>query len=334
MLSPHAKARRILLAITVSAGLFSPSGARAQNPPPAVWTAPEVSALPDDANGRLVRRGRDLITATYAHIGPEVGDPAKRYAGNNLACSNCHLQAGTKKFGLPIFGLFELFPQYSARVGAEISIENRVNSCMLRSMNGRALPEDGAEMRAIVAYIKFLSTGVPPGKILPGFGAGAIPELKGAADPVRGKVLYVERCQSCHNTDGSGIRRSLPTTDLGYMMPPLWGPDSFNNGAGMARLITAANFLHSNMPHGADYLNPRLTGEQSWDLAAFIISQPRPAMSGLDKDFPDRANKPIDVPYGPYADGFTAQQHTYGPFGPIRKALARMKAKAVSAPRR
>ncbi len=305
--------------------------ARAQNAPPLIWTAPEVGALPDDDNGRLVRRGRDLVTATYAHIGPEVSDPAKRYAGNNLACSNCHLQAGTKKFGLPIFGLFELFPQYSARLGAEITIEDRVNSCMLRSMNGRALPNDSAEMQAFVAYIRFLSTGVPAGKILPGLGVGSISELKGAADPVRGNALYVEKCQSCHNTDGSGIRRSLPTTDLGYMMPPLWGPDSFNNGAGMARLITAANFLHSNMPHGADYLNPRLTGEQAWDLAAYMISQPRPVKSGLDKDFPDLSKKPVDAPYGPYADGFSERQHTYGPFGPIRKALAKLKAKQPTA---
>ena len=78
-----------------------------------VWTVPEIGALPDDAHGRLVRRGRDLITATYAHIGPEVPDPAKRFAGNNLACGNCHLQAGTKKFGIALFGLFGDFPHYS-----------------------------------------------------------------------------------------------------------------------------------------------------------------------------------------------------------------------------
>jgi cytochrome c len=55
-----------------------------------IWTVPEVGALPYDANGLLVRRGRDLITATYAYIGPNVPDVAQRYAGNNLACSNCH----------------------------------------------------------------------------------------------------------------------------------------------------------------------------------------------------------------------------------------------------
>jgi thiosulfate dehydrogenase len=329
MPSPHAKLRSASLSVlaVMVAGVFGTGVSRAQTAPPLIWTAPEVGALPDDTQGRLVRRGRDLITATYAHIGPEVADPAKRYAGNNLACSNCHLQAGTKKFGLPIFGLFELFPQYSARLGAEITIEDRVNSCMLRSMNGRELPNDSAEMQAIVAYIKFLSSGVPAGKILPGLGAGSIPELKGAADPVRGKALYAEKCVACHNTDGSGIRRSLPTTDLGYMMPPLWGPDSFNNGAGMARLIMAANFLHSNMPHGADYLNPRLTGEQAWDLAAYMISQPRPVKAGLEKDFPDLLRKPVDAAYGPYADGFSAQQHKYGPFAPIRAAIAKLKLK-------
>ena len=191
----------------------------------AIWAVPEVGALPDDDQGRLVRRGRDLITATYAHIGPEVSDPSKRYAGNNLACGNCHLEAGTKKFGLPIFGLYDEFPRYNARSGADITIEERVNSCMTRSLNGRAIPSDAPEMQAFVAYIKFLSSGVPPDQRIPGLGAGKIPELDRAADPTRGPAIYVAKCEGCHNTDGSGIRRSLRTTDLGYIVPPLWGPD-------------------------------------------------------------------------------------------------------------
>ena len=173
----------------VAVAMAATGAGRAQAISPPVWTVPEVGALPDDDHGRLVRRGRDLITATYAHIGPEVPDSAKRCAGNNLACSNCHLDAGAKKFGLPIFGLFELFPQYSARLGAEITIEDRINSCMSRSMNGRALPSDSPEMHAMVAYIRFLSSGVPAGKVLPGLGAGTMPELDRAADPVRGKAI-------------------------------------------------------------------------------------------------------------------------------------------------
>jgi thiosulfate dehydrogenase len=293
----------------------------------AIWTVPNVGALPDDSDGRLVRRGRDLITATYAYIGPEVGDRSRRYAGNNLACGNCHLEAGTKRFGLPVFGLYDAFPRYSARAGEVITIEERVNSCMTRSMNGRSIPNDAPEMAAFVAYIKFLSSGVPRDQRIPGLGAGKIPELDRAADPIRGHAIYLAQCAGCHNTDGSGILRNLPTTDLGYIVPPLWGPDSYNNGAGMDRIITAANFVHANMPQGADYLNPVLSTDDAWDVAAFVVSQPRPHKEGLEKDFPDLALKPVDTPYGPYVDDFGVEQHTYGPFAPIRAALARLKQK-------
>ena len=187
-------------------------------------------------------------------------------------------------------------------------------------------------MQALVAYIKFLSTGVAPGQLLPGMGTGNMPELDRAADPARGEALYANACLTCHGPNGAGIRRSLPTTDLGYMMPPLWGNDSFNDGAGMARLITAANFLHFNMPHGVDYLNPLLSPEQAWDIAAYVLSQPRPRKAGLDKDFPDLLEKPVDAPYGPYADGFSEQQHKYGPFAPIRAAIAKLKTEQKGAP--
>jgi thiosulfate dehydrogenase len=322
-----------LVHAAVAIVVLLPLSGRAETAAPAkptldtFWTVPEVGALPDDAYGRLVRRGRNLVTATYARIGPEVGDPAKRYAGNNLACGSCHLEAGTKRFGLPIFGLYNTFPRYSAREGAEITVEQRVNSCMTRSLNGRALPDDAPEMKAFVAYIKFLSSGVPPDQRIPGLGAGKIPELDRAADPARGRTIYAARCADCHNTDGSGIRRSLPTTDLGYMVPPLWGGESFNDGAGMNRLITAANFVHSNMPQGADYLNPVLSTVDAWDVAAFVVSQPRPHKAGLEKDFPDLAEKPVDAPYGPYLDGFSETQHKYGPFAPIRAAHERLKQK-------
>src|SRR6478736_7972906 len=154
------------------------------------WTMPEVSASPRDARGQLIRDGRDLMLATYALIGPNVDDAAKRFAGNNLACTNCHLAGGTKKFGLPLFGIYNDFPAYSARTGGTISIEDRINSCMTRSMNGRALPNDAPEMRAMVAYVEFLSTGVPPGQQVPGLGAGKMKELARAADPERGRAVY------------------------------------------------------------------------------------------------------------------------------------------------
>ena len=123
----HCRAGLLLAALAMLTLLtLLPGHAHSQTAAPssdAIWAVPEVGALPDDNQGRLVRHGRDLVTATYAHIGPEVSDPSKRYAGNNLACGNCHLEAGTKKFGLPIFGLYNEFPRYNARSGGEITIE-------------------------------------------------------------------------------------------------------------------------------------------------------------------------------------------------------------------
>lgn len=115
-------------------------------------------------------------------------------------------------------------------------------------------------------------------------------------------------------------------------MPPLWGPQSFNDGAGMNRLITAANFIHDNMPDGTSYDHPQLSVEQAWDVAAFVVAQPRPAKAGLARDFPDLATKPVDVPYGPYRDGFSERQHTFGPFAPIREALKRLQAESPQPP--
>jgi thiosulfate dehydrogenase len=294
-----------------------------------VWAIPDINTLPNDAHGELVRRGRYIITMTYAFIGPHALDKDHRFAGNDLACGNCHLQAGTKKFGLPIYGLYWDFPHYSGRKDAEISIEDRINSCMTRSMNGRPLPADSPEMQALTAYVKFLSIGLTQGEQLPGHGAGSMPELDRAADQKHGELLYTGTCLDCHNVNGTGIARSRQALSLGYAVPPLWGDDSFNDGAGMARLITLANFLRSNMPHGADYRNPDLTIEDAWDIAAYVESQARPHKAGLEHDFSDDLlDKPVDAAYGPYADQFPQAQHKYGPFAPIRAELARLKAEA------
>lgn len=326
MTSRFVTCARLMSGIGLAAAwaLLACTGAFAQQQP-SDWIVPDVTTLSDSPADRLIRKGRELVVATPSLIGPNVGDASTRYAGNNLSCSNCHLSAGTRKFGLPLFGLAHLFPQYSARKGGEITIEDRVNSCMTRSLNGREMPDSAPEMRALVAYIDFLSTNVAKGETLPGLGAGSMPELARAADPARGSTIFRDACAACHGNDGLGVRRSLPTTDLGYLVPPLWGADSFNNGAGMARLSVAANFVHFNMPHGTDYASPRLSVEDAWDVAAFMLSHKRPVKPGLERDFPDLLLKPVDAPYGPYADGFSVDQHRYGPFGPIRQAIDKMK---------
>ena len=338
--TPFVTVAAMLLSCAMLAGAML-TGAMLAGPKPALaqfvaapadptWSVPEIGALPNDEQGNLIRRGRDLITATYAHIGPAVADESKRYAGNNLACTNCHLNAGTKKFGIPLWGLWDEFPQYSKRSGTDISIEDRINSCMSRSMNGKPLPVDSPEMQAFAAYIRFLSTDVKPGEKLSGLGAGKMPELKRAANPVRGREIYARACAKCHMPDGQGLLRNRRAPAMGYLTPPLWGPDSFNDGAGMGRLTNAANFIHFNMPNGTSYNEPRLSQHDAWDVAAYVISQPRPKVAGLDKDFPNLLLKPVDTPYGPYADGFSRTQHLFGPFGPIKAAIARLKAKKTN----
>jgi thiosulfate dehydrogenase len=324
--------RALVAGVALLASTLMANSLAAQSAMTVPWSVPDIEKLPDDDQGRLARSGQELVMRTYSLIGPQVPDPAKRYAGNNLACRNCHLDEGTKKFGNPLWGLMDLFPRYDAETGQPISIEQRVNACMTRSMNGRPLPLDAPEMKAMVAYIAFLSSGVAPGVSLDGHGSGQMAELDRPADPARGEGIYRQTCAICHGTDGEGVRRNLASTDLGYVSPPLWGPDSFNDGAGMNRLTVMANFVHSNMPNGTSYDFPRLSTEDSWDVAAFVVSKPKPRKADLGKDYPDLLRKPADTPYGPYADGFSQEQHVYGPFGPIRKRLADLEAAKASKP--
>jgi thiosulfate dehydrogenase len=296
--------------------LLAPGPSRAEDG----WTIPDIDHLANDDWGRTIRYGRDLIARTYAYIGPEVSDPAHRFAGNNLACASCHLQAGTKEFGLPFRGVYAEFPVYIPRSGKVDTIEDRIQGCMMRSMNGKPLPADGPEMTAMVAYMRFLSQGRPVGQPTPGRGPGRMPELSHAADPVHGKAVYAQTCSACHGAEGQGLRAGAVGDAQGYTAPPLWGDDSFNNGAGMNRLITTANFIHANMPNGTTWQSPALSEQDAWDVGAFVISHARPVKPGLEQDYPKRAQKPVDAGYGPYPDSFGQAQHKFGPFSPIRNA--------------
>jgi thiosulfate dehydrogenase len=307
--------------IPASAPMFASVQATARQSP---WVVPDATKLPNDEWGQAVRRGRDLIMRTYALIGPEVADPARRYAGNNLSCQSCHLQAGTKQFGLPLLGVVADYPRYAARAGSVGTISDRINGCMTRSMNGRPLPQGGTDLVDMIAYLKFLSDRRPVGVSTPGRGAGTMPELSRAADPAHGAAVYARTCAACHGADGKGHRVGSVGDAKGYAVPPLWGDDSFNDGAGMDRLINAANFVHGNMPVGTSWKAPSLSPPDAWDVTAFVLTQPRPHRAGLERDYPKRLERPVDSGYGPYADGFSQAQHRLGPFEPIRAAIARL----------
>src|SRR5262245_2686420 len=127
------------------------------------WTPPDIATVADDPTGALVKYGYRLFTDTAKEIGPTVRDPARRFAGNNLVCQNCHLQGATLSYAMPLLGVTGQFPQYRAREGRVATLEDRINGCLERSMNGRALPLQSREMQAFTAYMRWLSTGIPGG---------------------------------------------------------------------------------------------------------------------------------------------------------------------------
>lgn len=284
------------------------------------WTAPDVAELKSSEQD-LVLYGKDIIAHTSAYYGPE-GNIFKS-ATNGMNCQNCHLEAGTKVFGNNYSAVASTYPKYRSRSGSIENIYKRVNDCFERSLNGKSIDTTSREMQAIVAYIKWLGKDVPKGKKPEGSGLKDLSLLNRPSDPGKGKEVYVQKCQSCHQADGEGLMNSMKTA---YTYPPLWGDHSYNNGAGLYRISFFAKFAKSNMPLGASFDNPQLTDEEAWDVAAFVNSQSRPKKE-LQYDWPKIQEKPFDHPFGPYADGFDEKQHKYGPFKPIQEKIAEIKKK-------
>jgi thiosulfate dehydrogenase len=276
-----------------------------------LWHAPDSTGITALPNADAILYGRELIRNTAAYIGPKgsIG-----HFSNGMNCQNCHLDAGTRPWGNNYSAVYATYPKFRARSGSLESISKRVNDCVERSLNGIALDTNGNEMKAIVSYIQWLGTGVEKGKKPAGSGITELAYLDRAADPQKGQAVYIEKCQSCHQAQGQGVPNA---TGVAYIYPPLWGEHSYNQGAGLFRISRLAGYVKSNMPWGATHDATQLSDEQAWDIAAYINSQPRPSKD-LSNDWPDVSGKPVDHPFGPYADGFSEQQHKYGPFQPIK----------------
>jgi len=259
-----------------------------------------LSSIPTGEFGDKVRLGYRLFVDTQQLRGS--------YVGNDLNCVNCHLNAGRKANASPLWAAFFAYPAYRKKNDKVNSYEERIQGCFQYSMNGKAPPSGSPELVALAAYSYWLGMGglmdkyqlsgeVPaladaellqggkresfpmPEAIakaltveqrakLPGRGYPAIAKPELAYDPGRGALVYQAHCQMCHGEDGAGQAIAGVQT-----LPPLWGPGSFNWGAGMHRVNTAAFFIHENMPLGKSI---QLTEQESWDVAAFIDSQSRP----------------------------------------------------------
>lgn len=239
---------------------------------------PDESTIADDEYGAAVRRGLQLANHTYKELPNNVG--------NQLNCTSCHLGNGSEAYAAPWNNMPSVYPIYRSRAGRVNTIQERINGCFERSMNGKALDLDSDDMNAMVSYMSWLSQDMPFGVSPEGRGFVKVnKELE--PNPETGKKLFAEKCSVCHGADGEGQYNADGT----YLYPAVAGDKSFNDGAGMARTYTAAAFIKGKMPFGQ---GNTLSDQEAVDIAAYFTHLPRPVKANKDKDWPN-GDAPKDV---------------------------------------
>jgi len=251
------------------------------------FDTPRLADMLIAANAEQLVRGMRLNLETRTLLPDHVGD--------QLNCTSCHLNAGTVADGSPYVGVSAFFPSYGARAGKIITLEERINGCFRRSMNGKPLAKDSPDMQAMVAYFDWMKRETKPEDKVAGRGIGKI-DKKIVPNSENGKKVYADQCAICHGANGEGLRNTA-----GQMVyPPLWGDESFNIGAGMARTYTAAAFVKRNMPIGFHDKFPLgqggLSDQEAVDVAEYFTHQPRPDFPDKVKDWP-KDPKPTDARY-------------------------------------
>lgn len=239
------------------------------------YPAPSMEDVPDGDEGELIKLGSKIHNETSTVLYENVG--------GTLSCVSCHANGGVNS-SMDLVGVSKTYPQYNSRAGKVISLEERINGCFLRSLNGKPLPEDSKEMKAMVAYYNYISQNVPDGTTERPW--ANLNKAKGDITNInvnKGEELYNRSCISCHGQDGNGQGNGLA----------LWGENSFNVGAGMNRMRTLAGFIESNMPQN----NPgSLTKQEALEIAAYIHSMERPDFPEKIHDWP-KGDAPDDAAY-------------------------------------
>src|SRR5690625_1388530 len=228
----------------------------------------------EDIENAAIQYGEEIFNETNVVLPENVG--------NELSCQSCHADGGLSDSS-SLVGVVADYPQYRPREGIVFTLEDRINGCMVRSMNGEMIQNNSEEMRALVAYMTYISEGVEIGQERPWVTVNSMDEVP-EPNVEHGEELYEKKnCLTCHGDDGQGTGANTG--------PALWGDDSFNDGAGMGRLTKMAGYLQNNMPIGAEY---ELTDQEAADLAAYILMHDRPVWEGHDEDFPN-GNRPTDI---------------------------------------
>lgn len=246
-----------ILGMFLVAALIAPSAHTEER---AAFTPPGEETLADDAFGRLVRKGKDLFVNTDQLRGT--------YVGNGLKCVNCHLDAGRLADSSPLWAAYTVYPAFRKKTGRVDTFTDRLQGCFMYSMNGKAPPAGSPELDALTTYAYWLATNAPVGVSLPGRGYPEPAKPAQAPSIERGAQVYARNCAICHGADARGTKAGDD-----YVFPPLAGEDSYNWGAGMHRINTAAAFIKANMPLGKPN---SLSDQEAWDVAMFVNSQERP----------------------------------------------------------
>jgi thiosulfate dehydrogenase len=261
------------------------------------WEFPENPTadptLDDSKLSQEIRAGFRIFTNTPKE--------AARFSPGRMSCNNCHMNGGQREKALPLVDVAGMFPEYNKRSGRLFTLGDRIVDCFLRSEDATASPavsEDATplttskEVLAVAAYLTWLAHGAEIGKSPPWRGQNTIAQASlipvDKFDPQSGEALYGERCRSCHGADGQGVM-------IGDKKPgPLWGADSWNDGAGAARVYTLAGMIRYSMP----YLAPgSLTDEEAQNVAAYIDAKPRPEFPFKTTDYRTEKLPPDAVYY-------------------------------------
>lgn len=230
-------------------------------PAAAAFQPPQESELPDNAYGKLVMQGYALFVDTK-RLAPQ-------FVGNGLNCSNCHLDQGRLANSAPLWGAYPMYPAYRKKNDKVNTFAERLQGCFQFSMNGGKPPAaDSHEITALSTYAYWLASKAPLGVELPGRGYPEVAQPAKGYNLAQGAEVYKAQCAVCHGAEGQGQK-----VGDSYVMPPLWGKDSYNWGAGMHRINTAASFIKHNMPLGK---GGSLTDQQAWDVAAYVNRHERP----------------------------------------------------------
>ena len=238
----------------------SPGVAAQTDHGPSLFT---VANMPSGEQGKLIHAGRDIFVHTPVY--------ASKYVGAKVSCADCHINGGTAAYAAPMIDLAGIFPMYNKRAGHQIGLNERIQECFTRSENGSPPATDSPEMKSLLAYVNWLSRNGIKGQPYKGRGFVKLAVLEG--DVPHGQQVYVSQCAACHGVDGAGVAPVLP---------PIWGQDSYNDGAGMNNPAKMAAFLTYNMPQN----HPgTLTPQQAWDVSAYVHSMPRPKFNEAYKSY-------------------------------------------------